>query len=303
MGCMTDKIISFSLTVPTDNGFIGRSCGNPNCGKYFKIKADTSQERVFCPYCGFQFSKDEFMTREQEAHFRAAAEEQMKEFVLGEFDKMFADLARKNRGNKFLRIEHKPQRYRARHITPHYQEHPVDSELTCGRCHSTFQIFGIFGYCPGCRSENLRIYDANFEIIKREIESSNNKERDLRHAYSDLVSTFEQVAAARAKAITEEQTNFQDLYETRKFFKRNAGRDIFAQIEEVKIRQLQRMFLKRHVYEHNNGIISDRFVQKMPEDKQLLGQKAVLSLEELEEAVVILKQVLDNVVSATMRTF
>ena len=300
---MADKIISFSLTVPTDNGFIGRSCGNPGCGKYFKIKVDTAQERMFCPYCGFQFSRDELMTREQEAHFRAAAEEQVKELFLGEMDKMFADLARKNRGNKFLRIEHKPQRYKARPITPHYQEHPVDSELTCGRCHFTFQVFGIFGYCPGCRSENLRIYDANFAIIKREIASSNNKQRALRHAYGDLVSTFEQVTAARARAITQERTRFQDLYETRKFFKEQTNRDIFAQIEEVRIRQLQRVFLKRHVYEHNNGIISERFVQKMPEDKPLLGQKAVLSLEELEEAAVTLKQVLDNVVSATTHRF
>ena len=120
---MADKLISFSLTVPTDNGFIGRSCSNLGCGKYFKIKVDTAQERMFCPYCGFQFSKDELMTREQEAHFRAAAEEQAKEFFLGEVDKLFADLARKNRGNKFLKIEHRPQRYKARHITPHYQEH------------------------------------------------------------------------------------------------------------------------------------------------------------------------------------
>jgi hypothetical protein len=300
---MADKIISFSLTIPTDNGFIGRSCGNPNCGKYFKIKADTSQERMFCPYCGLQFSKDELITRAQEAHFRAAAEEQVKEVYLGEIDKMFADLARKTRGNKAFQVKHRPQRYKAKPIYPHYQEHPVDSELSCGHCQTSFQVFGIFGYCPGCRSENLRIYDANFEIIKREIESSTNKQRALRHAYSDLVSTFEQVTAARAKAITQEQTNFQDLYETRKFFKKQTNKDIFARIKEAKIRQLQRVFLKRHVYEHNNGIISDRFVQKMPEDKQLLGQKAGLSLEELEAAAVTLKQVLDNVVSATTRTF
>ena len=300
---MADKLISFSLTVPTDNGFIGRSCSNLGCGKYFKIKVDTAQERMFCPYCGFQFSKDELMTREQEAHFRAAAEEQAKEFFLGEVDKLFADLARKNRGNKFLKIEHRPQRYKARHITPHYQEHLVDSELTCGRCHFTFQVFGIFGYCPGCRNENLRIYDANFAIIRKEIETSSNKQRALRHAYSDLVSTFEQVTTARAKAITQERARFQDLYETRKFFKEQTGRDIFAHIDEVRVRHLQRVFLKRHVYEHNNGIISDRFVQKMPEDKHLLGQRAALSLEELEEAAVTLKQVLDNVVSATTQRF
>lgn len=299
---MVDKIISFYVTVPTDNGFIGRSCGNPGCGKYFKIKVDAIRERMFCPYCGLQFSKDELMTSDQEAHFLAAAAEHAKEIVLGEIDKMFGDLARKNRGNKFLRIEHQPQHYRAKEIAPYYQERPVDSELVCSHCHFSFQVFGIFGYCPGCRSENLRIYDANFEIIKREIESSDNQQRALRHAYGDLVSTFELVASGRAKAITQEQTNFQDLYGTRKFFKEQTGKDIFSAIEEKRIRELQRVFLKRHVYEHNDGIIGDRYVRFMQEDKHLLGQKATLSLEEWEQAVETLKLVLDNVVSATVLT-
>lgn len=297
---MPDRIISFQVTVPTDNGYIGRTCANSSCRKYFKIKAEDLREMMFCPYCGLQFSKDELMTQDQVIHFQAAAQEHTKEFMLGEIDKMFADLARKNRNNKYFKIEHHPQRYRAREIAPHYQERPVDSELTCDQCHFAFQVFGIFGYCPGCRSENLRIYDANFAIIKREIESSDNQQRALRHAYSDLVSTFEIVATARAKTITQEQSNFQDLYGTRKFFKEQATKDVFADVEEKRIRDLQRVFLKRHVYEHNDGIIGDRYVRLMPEDKHLLGQKASLSFEEWEQVVGTLKLVLDNVVSATV---
>lgn len=298
---MANRIVSFQVTVPTDNGYVGRSCANSNCGKYFKIKVEHLREMMFCPYCGLQFSKDAMLTREQKAHLEAAAIEQAKELVFGEIDKMFSDLARKNRGNKFLKITHKPQNYRAKSIQPQYRERAVDSELTCGNCHCAFQVFGIFGYCPGCRSENLRIYDANFEIIKREIKSSPNQPRALRHAYSDLVSTFEQVASTRSKAILsgESSINFQDLYEVRKFLKRKTGQDIFTALEEKRIRDLQRVFLKRHVYEHNKGTIGERYVRFMPEDKHLLGQKAELSLEELVQVVETLRLVLDNIVKAT----
>lgn len=296
---MPDRTISFQVTVPTDNGYIGRSCASSSCGKYFKIKVDDLRESMFCPYCGLQFSKDELMTEDQKAHFQAAAAEYAKEMLFGEIDEMFRDLARKNRGNKFVKIEHKSQRYRAKNMAPKYKESPVDSELTCGYCNCSFQVFGIFGYCPRCRNENLRIYDANFEIIRQEIESSSNKQRALRHAYSDFVSTFEQVAESRAKTIASERVNFQDLYETRKFFKKQSGKDVFGALNEKKIRDLQRVFLKRHVYEHNNGIIGEKYVKLMPEDREFIGQRALLSLEELDQVVGTLRQILDNIVKVT----
>ena len=296
---MVNKIIQFQVSVPTDEGFIGRSCGNSQCGKYFKIKLDSIQDNMFCPYCGLQFSREQLWTKDQEALFRVATAEQAKELMYAEIDKMFGDLARKTRGNKHFTFKHKPVSYRAKSIHPTYQEKPVDSEIVCTRCQFPFQVFGIFGYCPGCGSENLRIYDANLEIIKQEITNSTNKQRALRHAYGDTVSTFEIVATARAVAITHDTTNFQDLYGTRKFFKKRTGQDIFDGIEIPKIRQLQRLFQKRHVYEHNNGIMGSRYVQKMPEDAHLKDQAAVLSVEEWELAATTLRHILDRLVNAT----
>ena len=298
---MASKIIRrFQVSIPTDEGFIGRSCSNSQCGKYFKIKLDSIQDNMFCPYCGQQFSREQLWTKEQEALFKAAALEQAREIAFAEVDKMFGNLARKTRGRKnVVAFKHKPIRYRAKSIHPTYQEKPVDSEIVCTHCQFPFQVFGIFGYCPGCGNENLRIYDANLEIIKQEITSSTHKQRALRHAYGDTVSTFEIVAAARAAAITRAKTNFQDLYGTRKFFKKHTGKDIFDGIDIPKIRQLQRLFQKRHVYEHNNGIMSDRYVRMMPEDAHLKDQPAELSVEEWELAANTLRHVLDRLVNAT----
>src|SRR4051794_18074419 len=57
----------------------------------------------------------------------------------------------------------------------------VDSELKCPSCATRFQVDGIFGYCPGCKSENLLIYDANLAIIKRELATTGGETRKLRH--------------------------------------------------------------------------------------------------------------------------
>ena len=297
---MRNRQIRFKVSIPSDDGFIGRSCKNPQCGRYFKIELDSLRDNMFCPYCGQQFSKEQMWTNDQESYFKAAATEQAKEVAYAEIDKMFSNMSRKIGRSKYASSRRKPMRYHAKPVYPRYQERSVDSEIICTKCQFPFQVYGIFGYCPGCGSENLRIYDANLEIIKQDVRNSVNKQRSLRHAYSDIVSTFEIVATARAAAITQDKNNFQSLYETRKFFKKRTGKDIFNSIDVSKIRQLQRLFQKRHVYEHNNGIISSRYVQKMPEDTHLQGQVAELSIEELEFAAETLRYVLDRLVDATI---
>jgi predicted Zn-ribbon and HTH transcriptional regulator len=220
--------------------------------------------------------------------------EEARKHTYDELDKMFGRLARKSRASKYVRLEHKPIRYRKKPVRPKYKELQVDSELTCSECGFPFQVFGIFGYCPGCRSENVWIYDANFAIIEQELSSSSDPQRALRHAYSDLVSTFEFFCRSKARSITTETARFQVLSNTRKFFKRHLGTDIFDGLSNDDILTLRRVFQKRHLYEHAQGVINEKYTKMIPEDAKLLGTQAELSLDELRHAAEVLRHVLDN---------
>src|SRR5437763_1221827 len=182
--------LTFTVMFPTEAGFIGRECDSVNCGRYFKVHEDSLRDHMYCPYCGDQFAKESLFTPDQLKHAEAQAVELAKEHVYGEIDKMFGNLAGKFRSGP-LRITHKPIRYRAKPVPPAYREKDVDSELGCPECGVVFQVFGIFGFCPGCRTENQLIYDANLAILRQEFANANDRDRALRHAYSDLVSTFE----------------------------------------------------------------------------------------------------------------
>ena len=120
----------------------------------------------------------------------------------------------------------------------------------------------------------------------------------MRHAYTDLVSTFEIFCRKEASRRGIEHGRFQNLTHTRRLFKENANVDIFADLTVDQIRLLKRVFEKRHVHDHNEGIISERYVEQIPEDAALLGQRAQLSLEELEDAASILRVVLERLVKA-----
>jgi len=287
------SILSFRIDIPTEAGFIGRECSSPNCGRYFKVHEASLRDFMFCAYCGERFAKDDLFTRDQIAYAEEQGIEFAKEHMYREIDKMFAGLARKFKSGP-VRLTHRPVRYKAKSVAPAYREKDVDTELTCPDCGVVFQVFGIFGFCPGCHLENQAIYDANLAILRRELATAGDRPRALRHAYSDLVSAFEQFCARRATDAFR-NGSFQDLFEARRAFKENQGIDFLEDLSNEDLLTLRRTFQKRHAHIHNGGIIGDRYVRKIPEDAALLGQSAQLSIEEFERAARILRLVIDRI--------
>jgi hypothetical protein len=283
--------LTFTVSIPTEKGFIGRECKGPKYGRYFKVHEELLREHMYCPYCGDRFSKDDLFTPDQVQYAEQQGIELAKEYMYGEVDKMFADLARKFRSGS-VRMTHRPIHYKAKPVTPPYQEKEVDVELTCPDCAVVFQVFGIFGFCPGCRNENQAIYDAHLAILRRELANSKDRDRALRHAYSDLVSTFEQFCSGRATDSF--HANFQDLFEARRAFKEHRGIDILDGLPNDELLTLRRAFQKRHAHIHNKGVIGERYVRKVPEDAALLGRQPELSIEEFEAAAKALRVVVDR---------
>lgn len=282
--------LEFEISIPTDSGYVGRECNNADCGRYFKIYKDSLREQLFCPYCGEQFDKNELLTQDQTKFIKEVATEEAKEVMVTELHKMFGNLA-KSGPDKF-KASKKP--YRKKNIVPDYSEKQVDSELNCPVCDMDFQVYGIFGFCPGCKLENILVYDVNLEIIKMEVKQSSDTQRALRHAYSDIVSTFEIYCRKKAKAITSEIARFQNITETRRFFKKIAGIDIFKGLSNQEMLLLRRVFQKRHLFEHDEGLINEKYIKNIPEDAKLLGQQAELTIDELCSAANYMHKALDN---------
>lgn len=284
---------TFLVSVSSDGkDFIGRACDSPKCKQYFKIRIPDHKDFLNCPYCGDSFSKNSLLTREQLDHVHRAAAEEARIYTIDEIQKMFK--------NAFLgstNITYRPgPRPTKRPVVPRYKEREVDTELQCSECGTQFQVYGIFGYCPSCKCENLQIYDANWAIIKRRIDSAEDKTRQLRHAYGDQISTFEYFCTNKAKKLTTEIENFQVLFDARKFFKEHAKVDMLAPISPSALLSLRRVFQKRHVCTHAGGIITERYIKMIPEDKKLLGTQVMLSESELDEAASAMRTALGEIV-------
>lgn len=141
------------VSVPGDsNGLIGRACDAPNCRQYFKIRISDHKDALFCPYCGSSFSKNALLTGEQSDHVWRVAAEEARALVSDEMQKVLKNAFRNSKN-----ITYKPgSRPIKRPVMPKYKERDVDTELECSECGTLFQVYGIFGYCPGCKCENLQ---------------------------------------------------------------------------------------------------------------------------------------------------
>ena len=293
------KIVTFNISVPTQEGFLGRACNASDCGQYFKIHIDCRKENMYCPYCAQKFSENELHTSDQEEYILEAAKEEAFVYAQKELQKVLKDtFGRPTSRKSGISFSYKPGKIKKRTVAPKYSEREVDSELQCPSCSTLFQVYGIFGYCPGCREENIIIYDTNWSIIKREIDSAENTDRALRHAYSDLVSTFEIFCQRKASRIISERCHFQVLFEARRFFKKHLSVDILHGLSHDELLALRRVFQKRHAYIHAGGKITEKYIKMIPEDSALLNSNAELLLEELELASKGMRTSLSTLVKA-----
>ena len=70
-------------------------------------------------------------------------------------------------GNNFLKWEVKPPLPRTERVLWPYRM--ANSEIICHSCKVRFRGRNIFGYCPECRAEHIRIYDADLALIRNEV--------------------------------------------------------------------------------------------------------------------------------------
>ena len=134
------------------------------------------------------------------------------------------------------------------------------------------------------------IYDTNIQIILKEIDNANDKKRALRHAYNDLVSTFENIC--KNKNVSNKKYNFQNLDSAKEFFHDHFNINMFQGLISDEILSIKRLFQKRHLYQHNRGFIDQKYINIIPEDSHLLNNEAPLTREEFIKGAEAMRKIM-----------
>ena len=282
---------------PDDGGMIGRECPSKDCGQYFKIKLGTGTptEICSCPYCGTEGDLSLFLTSDQAEYAKRYAVRKLVDPMVREF---FSSIERLNQGQRENLIElnfsvdYKPTRLHR------YSEKKLETEVHCDSCGLEFAVYGVFASCPCCQKLNaLTTCLKSLETSRRRIGLSSDERIDIdirqqfpRDVLNHSVSAFDAFGKAlrarntgiiRAKA---KLNLFQDLDSLDRELRR-AMLPGLAIILGTDLDHLCWFFQARHLYEHNAGVVDERFIGKLPAYSSLCGRLLPLNPDDLNAGI------------------
>ena len=315
---MTDIQITL---ISDEKGYYDREC--PSCDFIFKVyledwKNKVKDDEVHCPRCGHISTSDKWYTKEQILAMKEIALGWAKNYLSKSIEKSFNDLERKTRTNKYFKITYKSNRMATFQNNPIGQRREWELEIACEKCFTRYSVIGSAYFCPCCGHSSIKkVLDESFDRIESMISSipemkvlfseKNGIEKAqtmcdslLESSLGDIVSTFQQFACEKYKDMSgkDAQPNeFQIIAKGSSLFKDAHGKDYSYWCANEEIVYLNLMFQQRHLFEHCNGIVDEKYLKNSKDDKYQIGQRLVIEQNDVTEFIRICKKLCNGLKS------
>lgn len=310
-------MVEVPITIESDeNGYFDRECPNEECQFQFKIKMKdweekVSDDEVHCPMCGHIDTSDKWWTQDQLDQIQEIAANYALFHIKSELDKSFKELARSTRNNKFIKIKYKPGKRVSYINNPIGQMPEWEQEITCEKCGTTYSVIGSAYFCPCCGHNSASSsFSTSLDTIQKMLNSVDQMKTLISEKYDvdtaetmcrnmvegslgDCVSAFQKFAAQRYTEITGKTprvNDFQIIDKGSSLFREALGFGYEKWLTNEEISTLELYFQKRHLFEHNNGMIDQRYLSNTGDKNYLIGQRLIIRKSEIEKIITILKK-------------
>lgn len=305
---------SVSIKIETDeNGYIDKQCPSEDCEFIFKVNEEDwsnifQDEAVWCPFCRHEASADQWFTLEQEEHARSETMAIVEGKIHNALNSGAQKFNRSQPKNSFISMSMKVQGGRKRTYTiPAKAAEAMQLEIQCEECSSRFAVVGSAYFCPACGYNSvLRTFSDSLRKIKAKLDSVAVIKEPLSIAFgadsaeltcrsvletciSDGVVAFQKYCEGLYEEFSQPPFNaFQRLDQGGKLWKEAVGEDYHAWITEEEFDRLQVLYQRRHLLSHSEGIVDEKYVQKSKDEKYKVGQRIVVSENEICDLINIL---------------
>ena len=310
--------MKISIPIETDeNGFFDRECPDEDCIFLFKVHEDDwtnifKDEAVFCPMCGNESTSDTFSTTEQENN----AERQAGDFVERKIHKAMEDDARDfNRRQPkggFISMSmnvkgHTPQKL----IMPIPSMEIFEQKIQCKKCQSRYSVIGSAFFCPCCGHNSV---EQTFTNTISKIEGAINNIPTIRTALNEINKdqSKDTCQTLIEKCLLDCVVAFQRycdiMYSKHKsskskvpfnaFQKLDVGEKLWAEIlnvgykdwlTNIEYNRLNILFQRRHLLQHTEGIVDEKYLNKSSDKKYKVGQRIIVKETDVIELVKYIK--------------
>jgi hypothetical protein len=286
------------VSIPRDDeGYLGRECPHSDCLGYFKIRPGTGLKGTdlpcHCPYCGHTGSHQTFWTPAQVEYAKSVAMQQIAQAVRKDLKQL--EFEHKPRGPFGIGISMKlkpgapvPIRY--------YREEQLETHVTCAACTLDYAVYGVFGYCPDCRTHNsFQILERNLALIDKQIavagtlDDAELRRHLIEDALENCVSSFDGFAretariAATRRGVAKASYSFQNLARANATLLKHFNIDWASAVEPTSWRTAVLGFMRRHLIAHRAGVVDQQYREETGDTAAQIGRRIRIDEAQVRE--------------------
>lgn len=310
-------MISIPITIHSDEkGYFDRECPNEDCRYTFKIlmkdwEEKVSDDEIHCPMCGHVDTSDKWWTQDQIEKMQEIATSYAMNYIQDELDNSFKKLARSTRNNKFIHITYKPSHRITFINNPIGQREEWETEIRCEKCGTHYSVIGSAYFCPTCGFNSaVNSFIDSLDSIEKMLQSLREMKDMLTEKYNadsaeticrtliessigDMVSAFQKFASCKYDEMsrkTSRVNDFQIVNKGSNLFEEKTGKRYNDWLSREELDFMELMFQRRHLLEHNNGMIDQRYLDKSGDISYSLGQRIIVKETDAHSLLAILRK-------------
>jgi len=253
---------SIAVFMASDShGKFGHEC--PECHKHFRTDGIPAEFPLTCPYCGLRAESYHFLTPPQKSYIRHYVGLLIKGCEDVSLDSTSEIVIDMNEVADTVSETPRPDFY--------YTSTTQQTEFRCSECNSYNDIRGRYGYCAycGCRnnaeSQRIALEDVRDQLVKGLISPMDAVRKSVSEfdsAARDYVEQFAyRIPMKQSRRNQLEQLLFHSLDKFDEIMKSFFGINMLKGMDPDR-NFIRKMFYRRHIYEHDGGVATARYVSE-----------------------------------------
>ncbi|MGZ3117003.1 hypothetical protein [Streptomyces sp. H62] len=317
------KSVRIQVSVPSDgDGFFGRQC--PDCSLIFRMdmqqyKALPDDLTLWCVYCGYHAEHSNFLTQQQRKRLIQAAGNYGMQQISRRLGKALGSRpSGSRRGGVSFSVTSKPFRPRP---LPGINEERLVRIRSCPDCQIDYAVFDEHRYCPVCGQlpatsvalDALQADTARLEALgalpsdtKALLREQGVFTRNWVDTVENVVGVVEALASSLFHAAVPDADTrvrgkgaiFQRLDPMADLLVNAGFSDLRPVLGQARWQRLLTTWAARHVFTHNDGIVDDKYLAKVPNSSARSGQRLVLTEGMCRQAIEDTKALCEALVDA-----
>jgi hypothetical protein len=200
----------------------------------------------------------------------------------------------------------------APHFTPHKvpaaASAAMELEIACEKCSCRFAVIGSAYFCPACGHSSVdRMFDDslrkirakkdNVEVVRQAIAAVGGRDEAelmcrslIESCLQDGVTAFQRCCeglyASTVPATPAPMNAFQRLAQGSELWQARVSVAYVDILGSSDLERLRRLFQKRHLLAHSDGIVDQRYINESGDSTYKVGQRITVSTSEVDGIVI-----------------